>query len=87
MEMNLRNKTTLEFRTVLAVPWVSLIPRFHVLYYNYYYHLGKHLALQLHGIVSNIEMSETMKFINKTRACTKPSILNVGLHVVAYAGI
>ena len=29
VEIDLRNKTTLEFRTVLTVPWVSLIPRFH----------------------------------------------------------
>ncbi len=28
-EMDLRNKTTSEFRTVFTVPWVSLIPRFH----------------------------------------------------------
>ena len=27
--MDLRNKTTSEFRTVFTVPWVSLIPRFH----------------------------------------------------------
>ncbi len=29
IEMDLRNKTTSEFRTVLTVRWVSLIPRFH----------------------------------------------------------
>ncbi len=29
IEMDLRNKTTSEFRAVLTVPWVSLIPRFH----------------------------------------------------------
>ncbi len=28
-EMDLRNKTTSEFRTVFTVSWVSLIPRFH----------------------------------------------------------
>ncbi len=32
--MDLGNKTTSEFRTVLTAPWVSLIPRFHcILFY------------------------------------------------------
>ncbi len=29
IELDLRNKTTSEFRTVFTVPWVSLIPRLH----------------------------------------------------------
>ncbi len=34
VEMDLRNKTTSEFRTVFHSPWVSIIPRFHCIFHT-----------------------------------------------------
>ncbi len=48
-EMDLKNKTTSEFRTVFTVPWVSLIPRFHCIYFYFSMcdHIATHSVVQL----------------------------------------